>query len=247
MDLYKVLGVPRSASQDEVKKAFRKLALECHPDRNTGGSKASADHAEQRFRAVSEAYEVLGDANKRDLYNRGQAGGYPRSSAGNWNSATSQQYYSPPRARSGWANYRYQQQKQSGVSRNLSAMLRGMTRVDGYFHLLLAGALVGGLLFMNTAGESMWNSMNKGKLFKDIPRRDKVPITKDFNMKRDQQLCLSAEQAPPPSAVLDEIVLWDETPPELCLMLPNQHIMTLRSPARVSVCLMQSASCRTME
>jgi len=50
----------------------------------------------------------------------------------------------------------------TGVSRNLSAMLRGMTRVDGYFHLLLAGALVGGLLFMNTAGESMWNSMNKG-------------------------------------------------------------------------------------
>ncbi len=49
-----------------------------------------------------------------------------------------------------------------GFSRNLSAMLRGMTRVDGYFHLLLAGALVGGLLFMNTAGESMWNSMNKG-------------------------------------------------------------------------------------
>ncbi|DBA97435.1 hypothetical protein WJX77_005859 [Trebouxia sp. C0004] len=178
MDLYKVLGVSRSASQDEVKKAFRKLALECHPDRNTSGSKASADQAEQRFRAVSEAYEVLGDANKRDLYNRGQAGGYSRSAAGNWNSATSQQYYSPPRARSGWANYRYQQQKQSGVSRNLSAMLRGMTRVDGYFHLLLAGALVGGLLFMNTAGESMWNSMNKGKLFKDIPRHDKVPITK---------------------------------------------------------------------
>ncbi len=50
----------------------------------------------------------------------------------------------------------------AGFSRNLSAMLRGMTRVDGYFHLLLAGALVGGLLFMNTAGESMWNSMNKG-------------------------------------------------------------------------------------
>ena len=50
----------------------------------------------------------------------------------------------------------------AGFSRSLSAMLRGMTRVDGYFHLLLAGALVGGLLFMNTAGESMWNSMNKG-------------------------------------------------------------------------------------
>ena len=49
--------------------------------------------------------------NKRDLYNRGQASGYPRQTAGSWNSATSQQYYASPRARSGWANFRYQQQK----------------------------------------------------------------------------------------------------------------------------------------
>jgi len=55
------------------------------------------------------------------MYNRGQAGGYTRSSAGNWNSATSQQYYSPPRARSGWANYRYQQQKQSGATSQVSS------------------------------------------------------------------------------------------------------------------------------
>lgn len=125
----------------------------CH--RNTGGSQASADHAEQRFRAASEAYEVLGNgimfsdlmlvdasrfmryyiqihvdtANKRDLYNRGQAGGYPRSSAGNWNSATSQQYYSPPRARSGWANYRYQQQKQSGATSQVSSDCKLFHRV----------------------------------------------------------------------------------------------------------------------
>lgn len=171
MDLYKVLGVSRHASQDEVKKAFRKLALECHPDRNAGGSKASAEQAEQRFRAVSEAYEVLGDVNKRDLYNRGQANGYARQTAGNWNSATSQQYYASPRARSGWANFRYQQQKrkQAGMPGAFASILRNMTRVDTYFHLLLAGSLVGGLLLMNTAGESMWNSVNKGKLFKDLP------------------------------------------------------------------------------
>ena len=48
------------------------------------------------------------------------------------------------------------------MSAHLSAFLRGMTRYDAYFHMLLAGALVGGLLFMNTAGESAWNSLNKG-------------------------------------------------------------------------------------
>ena len=48
------------------------------------------------------------------------------------------------------------------MSGHLSAFLRGMTRYDAYFHLLLGGALVGGLLFMNTAGETLWNSRNKG-------------------------------------------------------------------------------------
>ncbi|KAL3133238.1 hypothetical protein ABBQ38_007124 [Trebouxia sp. C0009 RCD-2024] len=170
MDLYQVLGVSRHASQDDVKKAFRKLVLQCHPDRNTGGSKATAEKAEQRFRAVSEAYEVLGNESKRDLYNKGRASGYMRSGP----AATSQQYYSPPRARSGWANYRYQQHRRpTSISANLAAFLRGMTKHDAYFHLLLGGVLVGGFLFMGTAGEAMWASMNKGKLFKDLPPRDK--------------------------------------------------------------------------
>lgn len=53
----------------------------------------------------------------------------------------------------------------AGMSRSFSVLLRGMTRYDAYFHLLLAGALVGGLLFMNTAGEAVWNSLNKGVRF----------------------------------------------------------------------------------
>ena len=129
----------------------------------------------------------------------GRASNYFRS--GHTAPGTSQQYYSAPRARSGWANYRYQQQRRptsknsisifwsgtylcslyimnsrrallhgssatvqmpAGISANLAAFLRGMTRYDGYFHLLMGGALVGGILFMGTAGEAMWNSINKG-------------------------------------------------------------------------------------
>lgn len=184
MDLYKVLGVARHASQDEVKKAFRKLALECHPDRNAGGSKASAEQAAKRFQAVSEAYEVLGNEGKRDLYNKGQASSYSRS--GQTASGTSQQYYSAPRARSGWANYRYQQQRRpTSISANLAAFLRGMTKYDGYFHLLMGGALVGGILFMGTAGEAMWNTINKGKLFKDLPPNE-IPARKKATPKAVQ-------------------------------------------------------------
>src|SRR5262245_9910128 len=65
-DYYETLGVSREASADEINKAFRKLALQYHPDRNHG----DADAAEH-FKEVNEANEVLGDAQKRRLYDRG--------------------------------------------------------------------------------------------------------------------------------------------------------------------------------
>jgi len=69
-DYYEILGVSRSASDQEVKSAYRKLALKYHPDRNPG------DHAaEEKFKQASEAYQVLCDAEKRAAYDRyGHAG-----------------------------------------------------------------------------------------------------------------------------------------------------------------------------
>ena len=77
-DYYEVLGIERSASQDEVKRAYRQLAVKYHPDKNPGDKEA-----EERFKEVSEAYEVLRDASKRaqydqfghDVYVRGHRGG----------------------------------------------------------------------------------------------------------------------------------------------------------------------------
>jgi len=78
-DYYKVLGVDKKASQEDIKKAYRKLARQYHPDTNKDAG------AEERFKQISEAYDVLGDADKRKKYDRGGSvftGGGPFSGGG---------------------------------------------------------------------------------------------------------------------------------------------------------------------
>ena len=64
-DYYEVLGVNRDASEDEIKKAYRKLAMKHHPDRNPDNPKAEA-----HFKEAKEAYEILSDAAKRSAYDQ---------------------------------------------------------------------------------------------------------------------------------------------------------------------------------
>ena len=64
-DYYDVLGVSKTATADELKKAYRKLALKYHPDRNKGNAEA-----EEKFKEVNEAYSVLSDETKRAQYDQ---------------------------------------------------------------------------------------------------------------------------------------------------------------------------------
>src|SRR5438046_641866 len=84
-DYYEVLGVPRTADAEEIKKAYRKLAVKYHPDKNPGDKAA-----EEKFKELGEAYEALNDSQKRAAYDqhghaafdRRAGGGFPRGGGG---------------------------------------------------------------------------------------------------------------------------------------------------------------------
>ncbi|MDI3381292.1 molecular chaperone DnaJ [Xenophilus aerolatus] len=79
-DYYEVLGVPKNAGEDEIKKAYRKLAMKYHPDRNQGDAGAAA---EAKFKEAKEAYEMLSDGQKRAAYDQyGHAGVDPNMRGG---------------------------------------------------------------------------------------------------------------------------------------------------------------------
>ena len=63
-DYYKILGISKGASEDDVRKAYRKMALKFHPDKNKSAG------AEEKFKEIAEAYEVLSDKRKRDIYDK---------------------------------------------------------------------------------------------------------------------------------------------------------------------------------
>jgi len=95
-DFYKILGIAKGASDDEIKKAYRKLALKYHPDKN------KAPAAEERFKEIAEAYEVLSDKKKRDIYDKygedGLKGGQPGAPGAENGANFSYQFHGDPRA-----------------------------------------------------------------------------------------------------------------------------------------------------
>ncbi len=83
-DFYEVLGVDRNADADALKKAYRKLAIQYHPDRQQGKSDAEKKEAEEKFKEAAEAYDVLSDPNKRARYDQLGPEGYDQMGGGGY-------------------------------------------------------------------------------------------------------------------------------------------------------------------
>lgn len=115
-DYYKILGVEKNASQDEIKRAYRKLALKYHPDKNSGNKQA-----EEKFKNISEAYEVLGDTKKRQKYD--QLGR-------NWSSFNDKQHFS---GRNPFGNFNFGQGA-SYVEVDYNDLLSGKSQFSEFFN-----------------------------------------------------------------------------------------------------------------
>ncbi|CAL8471557.1 g11099 [Coccomyxa elongata] len=170
MDFYRILGINREASQQEVKDAWRREALKNHPDRLQNASDSERAEAARKFKEAKEAYEVLSDEGKRGLYNTsGRSAVYAAAQRQGRTAPYSSDF--TPRARSGWSNFKYQQQR---YNRHGSAFsfFRGFTssmgRTDAYFHAGFAGILVLGVVLFSPLADSLWDRKNSGKLFKHM-------------------------------------------------------------------------------
>lgn len=91
VDYYQVLGVRRDVSADDIKKAYRKLALRWHPDKNPDNK----EEAERKFKELSEAYEVLSDANKRSIYDHYGKEGLTGNSGGRGHFHNGEHFHEP--------------------------------------------------------------------------------------------------------------------------------------------------------
>jgi curved DNA-binding protein len=123
-DYYKVLGVDKSASAEEIKKAYRKLAVKYHPDKNKGNKQA-----EEKFKELAEAHEVLGDKEKRRKYDE---------MGSNWNQY--QQYHNSDFSGSGFGNQKSHGNYRSNMNEaDLNDIFVGSRGFSDFFNMFFSG------------------------------------------------------------------------------------------------------------
>ncbi|KAK9905304.1 hypothetical protein M0R45_000308 [Rubus argutus] len=164
-DHYAILGLTRKASKQEIKEAFRKLAVKLHPDKHSHSSKAVRDSATLRFKKASEAYQVLIDDRKRADYNFRTSASSSSHSHSHNPSGYGYGYSSYNRRGGGGPNYA-SGSAASGASR-FDNVLRYLTTRAFLLNVSVAGALLGGVFVVNMGRDALWKMRNSGKSYEE--------------------------------------------------------------------------------
>ncbi|PHT36980.1 Chaperone protein dnaJ 72 [Capsicum baccatum] len=179
MDHYKVLGLTKSASKEEIKQAFRKLAMEFHPDKHAHSSNQLKENATFKFKQVSEAYEILIDDRKRADYN------IKCNNSEYYNQRNKYYYQNGYRNTYGYG-YGYGYSRGGGGSASIvnkfEMVLRFMTTRAFLLNAALAGVLLGATYVIDAGGEALWKMQNSGKSFEEA--MESVEKAKAFDDKR---------------------------------------------------------------
>ncbi|XP_072975556.1 chaperone protein dnaJ 72 [Typha angustifolia] len=176
MDHYKTLGLRRDASKEEIKEAFRRLALRFHPDKHSQSSKEVRDGASARFKQASEAYEVLIDERKKSEYDLGFSSRRGASSSSSYYYGARQYGY----GYGGGGSYRRPPQRDGGVGMDMEFLLRFVTRKGFLLNVAFASVLLGGAVFIERSLEELWRMNNSGKSFEEAMESiEKVKIQKE--------------------------------------------------------------------
>ena len=190
MDHYKVLGLHRTASKEEIKAAFKKLAFQFHPDKHSHSPKAVRDSATLRFKHISEAYEVLMDDRKRADYNNIRWRSAAGSGFSGGNNYYSQYSYGYGRSGSSYeARHRYGSgfNGGGGFSSKFELAIRILTARSSLLNLGFAAAILGGIVAIDASGESLWKMRNSGKSFEEaMSSIEKAKAYRGDNVKEER-------------------------------------------------------------
>ncbi|KAK9790344.1 hypothetical protein WJX73_006856 [Symbiochloris irregularis] len=196
--LYAVLGVAETSTAEQIKQAFRQKALQFHPDRHMDASAPQKEQLATSFKCIKDAYEILGDAEKRAVYDRlGVSSSYASTS---YSTTYSQAAYRQHFYRAQQSGYRRQRSRPAPGYQYISALLRGMTRVDGVFHMAMGATLLFGLAIAGGVAERIWEKQNEGKLYqhvqtKDVSSRSRQVDSQAADRQHAQERCGSGERS----------------------------------------------------
>ncbi|KAL6540736.1 hypothetical protein OROMI_024619 [Orobanche minor] len=160
MDHYKVLGVHKNASKEEIKQAFRELAMKFHPDKHSQSSKHLRDSATHKFKQLSVAYETLIDDRKRADYNLKRNAYGPHQNK--------RYNYSSPGGGGGYSysnpyGYGFGYSGGSGRrSTKFEMSLRYLTTKSFLLNATFVGVLLGGMYIVDASGKALWETRNHG-------------------------------------------------------------------------------------